>query len=266
MKKLERMRMPEVTASVRDGDRVFVPLGATEQHGPHGPYCTDTLLATAACDRIAERIGGVVAPAVPYGLSGDHHGFPGIPYLSIATFTGVIQDLAKSLVAGGFSSVVFVNGHYSNVMAISAAISEVGDQIPGDALVFGFNYWDTLEPEQLAEYISPATGLHANVGETSATLAVDPDLVDMDSAVREFPEFPIPPTPSMVSSFFFTRSGMTRSVLDSGVWGDPTVATAEKGEVFLDQIAAAGSHFVETIEGLHSAYPRRSLEEYLKTH
>jgi creatinine amidohydrolase len=264
MKELARMRIPEVADAVRAGDRVFVPLGATEQHGPHLAYCTDSLLATEACRRIASIIGGVVAPAVPYGLSGDHLGFPGVPYLSVRTFIGVIQDVARTLASGGFRSIVFVNGHYSNVMAISAAIAEVGEDLPEGAFVTGFNYWDALPPEELAAFIGAEVGLHANVGETSAVLAVDPTLVDMDEALREYPDFEIPATPAMVGAFFFSRMGTTSSVLASGVWGDPRDSTAELGETFLSQIADSGAKFVTAIEGMQAQYPRRTLQDVLR--
>lgn len=254
------MRLPDVEEKVKQHSRVLVPLGSTEQHGAHAPYCTDTLLATEVCRRIARRMGGVVAPGLPYGLSGDHLGFAGVPYISVSTLTGVIQDLARSLAAGGFRQIIFVNGHYTNVLALNAAVSEVGDQLQNGAVAFAFNYWDPLPPEQLNAFLSGEVGLHANIGETSGVLAVDPSLVDMSAAVAEFPDFPIAPTPALVSAFFFSGMGTTHRALSSGVWGDPTKSTAELGETFLSQIEHAAVEFVTGVEETFKAFPARNLD------
>jgi creatinine amidohydrolase/Fe(II)-dependent formamide hydrolase-like protein len=87
---LAECRLPEVEAQLRRSPRILIPLGATEQHGPHAPFGTDSILATAVCIRLATRIDALVAPAVPYGVSGDHRGFPGIPYVSVPTLSAVI--------------------------------------------------------------------------------------------------------------------------------------------------------------------------------
>jgi len=254
---LGNLRLPQVEDHVNGTARVFVPLGATEQHGAHAPYCTDTLLATEVCRRLAARIGGVVAPAVPYGLSGDHKGFAGVPFVSVATLTAIIQDLARSFTAGGFRQVIFVNGHYTNVLALAAAIAEVGDELPENSYAFAFNYWDPLPAEQLAAYLSGEVGLHANIGETSAVLAVDPALVDMSVAAPEFPEFPTTPTPALVSAFFFSGSGTTHRAMPSGVWGDPRGSTADLGRSFLSQIEDAAAEFIFGVQATFESFPAR---------
>lgn len=253
------LRLPQVEEHVNGASRIFVPLGSTEQHGAHAPYCTDSLLATEVCRRLAARLGGVVAPALPYGLSGDHRGFAGVPYLSVATLTAVIQDLALSFTSGGFHEVIFVNGHYTNVLALSAAVSEVGDRLPDGAITFAFNYWDPLPPEQLQAYLSAEVGLHANIGETAAVLAVAPELVDMSVAEPEFPQFPTAPTPALVSAFFFSGTGTTHRAMRSGVWGDPRSATAEMGQTFLQQIELAATQFVQDVEAMFTTFPEREL-------
>ena len=118
--------------------------------------------------------------------------------------TGVVQDVVLSLAGGGFREIILVNGHYTNSIVLSAAIMEVGDQLPNGTIAFPFNYWDALPPDELAEYLGAEVGLHANIGETSAVLAVDESLVDLKLAVREYPDFPVEPTPAMVSAYFFS--------------------------------------------------------------
>jgi len=180
-----------------------------------------------------------------------------VPYLSVNTLTGVIQDLAKSLTTGGFKQVIFVNGHYTNVLAMAAALAEVGDLLPDDSIAYAFNYWDPLPADQLNAYLSGEVGLHANIGETSAVLAVNEALVEMREAVREVPDFPGNPSPALVSAFFFSGTGTTYRAMRSGVWGDPRESTAELGRKFLQQIEDAASEFVIDVEKTFKAFPRR---------
>ena len=258
---LAESTLPEVEEQLRRSPKILVPVGATEQHGPHAPFCTDSLLASEVCRRVAPHIDALVAPAIPYGLSADHHGYAGVPYISVATLTGLVQDLTRSLADGGFREIVFVNGHYTNVVALAAAISEVGHQLPSGTIVFPFNYWDALEDERREAYLGPETGLHANIGETSAVMAIDESLIDLERAVREYPQFPTSPTPAMVAAFFFSGRGTLPRASRSGTWGDPTSSTAEQGHEYLEQIEAACVRFIGEVEALFAAFPSPQPED-----
>jgi creatinine amidohydrolase len=250
--------LPEVEAHLRESAKIVVPVGATEQHGPHAPFGTDAILATEASVRLARRIGALVAPALSYGVSGDHRGYAGVPYLSAGTMTALVQDVVVSLADGGFREIILVNGHYTNSIALHAAIMEIGDRVPRGTIVFPFQYWDALPPDQLAEYLGAEVGLHANIGETSAVMAVDESLVDLGQAVREYPAFPTEPSPAMVAAYFFSARGTLPRASRSGVWGDPTGSTAERGRRYLEQIEEACVRFVEEVEALFEAFPERS--------
>jgi creatinine amidohydrolase len=190
-------------------------------------------------------------------VSGDHHGFAGVPYVSVTTLSGIIRDLAVSLTAGGFKQVVFVNGHYTNSIAIHAALFESADALPADAIVYGLNYWDPLPPEQAEEYLGFRVGLHANIGETSAVMAVDESLIDLDAAVAEYPEFPGGASAPLVSAFFLSGKGRTYRATRSGVWGDPSGSTAGRGRTYLQQIEDACVAFMEGVAGTFELYPER---------
>jgi creatinine amidohydrolase len=254
---LAECTLPEVEAHIRDRGKIVVPVGATEQHGPHAPFGTDAILSTEASVRLARRIGALVAPSLAYGVSGDHRGYAGIPYLSAPTMTALVQDLVVSLAEGGFREIILVNGHYTNVVALHAAIMEIGDRVPKGTIVFPFNYWDALPPNELAEYLGAEVGLHANIGETSAVMAVDESLVDLGKAVREYPAFPSQMTPAMVSAYFFSGRGTLPRASASGVWGDPRDSSAELGRRYLDQIEEACVRFVAEVEALFAAFPER---------
>lgn len=256
-RQLAECRLPDVEAQLARSPRILIPLGATEQHGPHAPFGTDTMLSSEVCARLAPRIDALVAPAVPYGASGDHRGFPGVPYVSVPTLSGIIRDLAVSFAEGGFKYIVFVNGHYTNTIAIHAALFETDDLLPRDVLAYAFNYWDPLPPEQGEAYLGFREGLHANIGETSAVMAVDESLVDLDAAVAEYPTFPGGASLPLVSAFFLSGKGRTYRATRSGVWGDPSGSTADKGRTFLDQIEDACVEFMRGVEQAFAKYPER---------
>jgi len=237
---------PEVRAQIDRSPKVIVPAGATEQHGPHAPMGTDAILATEVGLRIAARIDGLVAPALPYGVSGDHRGFP-VVYLSVPVLTGLIQDVCRSLAETGFREIVIVNGHYTNMLALSGAVAEL-EGLPDGTIVFPFSYWEPLPTDQLNDYLSADAGLHANIGETSAVMAVDESLVDLDHAVAEYPAFPVPPTAPVVAAFFFSGRGTTFRATRSGTWGDPRGSTADRGRRYLDQIEESAVKFVHEVE------------------
>jgi creatinine amidohydrolase/Fe(II)-dependent formamide hydrolase-like protein len=254
---LAECTLRDVETQLQTNPKVIVPVGATEQHGPHAPFGTDTILATEVSARLARRIGAVVAPALSYGVSGDHRGYAGVPFVSARTMTGLVQDVVLSLAGGGFREIILVNGHYTNSIVLAAAIMEVGDQLPSGTIAFPFNYWDALPPDELAEYLGAEVGLHANIGETSAVLAVDESLVDVDRAVREYPAFPVEPTPAMVSAYFFSARGTLPRASTSGVWGDPSRSSAELGRRYLERIEEASVRFVENVESLFRAFPEK---------
>jgi creatinine amidohydrolase len=252
---LSECSLPDVEAQLRESPKVIVPVGATEQHGPHSPFGTDSILATEVSVRLADRIGALVAPTLTYGLSGDHRGYAGVPFVSARTLTALVQDIVVSLAEGGFREIILVNGHYTNSVVLSAAIMEVGEQLPSGTIAFPFNYWDALPSDQLAEYLGAEVGLHANIGETSAVLAVDESLVKLDRAVREYPAFPVDPTPAMIAAYFFSARGTLPRASRSGVWGDPSGSSAELGRRFLEQIEEASVRFVQNVESLFDAFP-----------
>jgi creatinine amidohydrolase len=216
MTELGRSTWPDVPAS---GSTLLVPLGATEQHGPHLPIDTDTRIATAWCQAAASgRDGVLVAPALPYGSSGEHAAFPGTLSIGTEVLTSVLVELVRSAVPP-HGRVVLVNGHGGNHLAVTAAIEvaraegraveAVWPRLPGDA--------------------------HAGRTETSLMLAIDADVVRLDLAVAGTT------TPIRELMDDLIRDGV-RPHSPSGVLGDPAGASAEEGRrllaVLVEQLAA----------------------------
>ena len=125
-----------------------------------------------------------------YGLSYPHVGFTGVAHIRIPTFMALIEDIAVTLAEMGFRRIVFLNGHYDNTYAIAyacaaarAAPARGHPRLPDQLL-------GRHAAGRGGRVLRPANGLHANAGETSAVMAINPDLVDLEAANHEMPPFP----------------------------------------------------------------------------
>ena len=255
---LGEMTDPEVEAFLQSHRTVIVPVGSTEQHGPHAPLSTDVLIPVEVARRVAPRVGALVAPSVNYSLSYPHVGFTGVVHIRIPTFMALIEDVAVSLAEIGFERIVFLNGHYDNTYAIAYACANAADRLPKGARAFPVNYWDGMTPAEAADFFDPSNGLHANRGETSAVLAINPGLVDMDRANEEFPPFPDVTNPAPVhTAFFFSAPGSVYDATHSGTWGDARDSSPEFGERYLGVVTEATVRLLDDIDRTIRAMPRR---------
>jgi creatinine amidohydrolase len=254
--------MPEMTnLDVREyleggGSRmVVVPVGSTEDHGDHGPLWTDVYIPLEVAKRAAVELGALVAPPIGFGLAPDHRGASGLVYLRLETFINLVRDVCVTLSQSGFRKIVLLNGHYVNSWALQYAAANVYDDLPEDVRIYPFPYWQGLKPDQAEQYLSGSAGIHANVGETSAVLAINPDLCDMDR-VRDFvPELgELRTSPfAIIDPVFLATPGSFWSLLEEGggVWGKPSESTAERGEEFLNWATAAVVNLVRDMDDLH---------------
>jgi len=254
------MTNPEVIAFLEKHQTVIVPTGAVEQHGPHGPLLTDVLIPTEIARRIAPRIGALVAPPINYALSYPHVGFPGMMHIRIPTFMALVEDLCVSFANSGFRRIVFLNGHYDNTYAIAYACANAQERLPRNmAQAFPINYWDAFTAEDIDEFSGLKNGLHANLGETSAVLRINPALVDMDRANAEFPPFPDYkiPTGGVHTAYFFSHPGSVYWATKSGTWGDARNSTPEAGERYLEAGVRSTLALLDNIEKTFEAMPPR---------
>ncbi|MFN8721262.1 MAG: creatininase family protein [Rhodospirillales bacterium] len=214
---------------------VILPVASTEQHGPHLATGTDTVLVTEAAMRTARRVAPrmpiVVAPTLWCGLAEHHVAFGGTFTLTHATWMAVLRDLASGLKRQGFRRLLILNGHGGNVTGLDVAATELAHD-PGLPVVVGtyVPIGGTGLPPGILE--TQDTVMHACEAETSMMLAVAPDLVDTrDLAAAKGPGAEPGPAPMLKR----WRSFADRT--PTGVRGDPTRATAAKGEALLDAMA-----------------------------
>ncbi|MEO8037749.1 MAG: creatininase [Betaproteobacteria bacterium] len=221
------------------GAPIFLPVGATEQHGPHLPLGTDALLASAVAAGAAQQVGGIVAPAFCYGFKsqpkcgGGQH-FCGTTSLDAATLAAQVRDAVREFARHGVTRLVIVNGHYENqwflIEGIDLALRELG---PHSALtVMRLEYWDFFTAETLARAFPdgfPGYALeHAAVLETSMMLHYHPDLVRLD-LIPDDPPAQFPPY-----DMYPTR---TDWVPASGVLSSAKNASRDKGAAMAHELA-----------------------------
>ena len=210
------------TGQLRDaGVGVLVPVGSTEQHGPHLPLDTDTRIAVAVATSAAAQLAGryeppmLVGPAVAYGASGEHEGFPGTVSIGTEALATLLLEFGRSAMIWA-DRLVFVNGHGGNVPALRTAVArlryEGRDVCWRSCLVSGGD-------------------AHAGHTETSVLLHISPDAVLIGESRPGNPAPLVDLMPSM-------RSGGVSAVSEVGVLGDPTTATAEDGaRLFAEMVA-----------------------------
>lgn len=180
---LARLTRTEITRRAPAAVAV-VPVGATEQHGPHLPVGTDHLLvetiAARAAIAAAERADVLVAPTLPYGFSAHHVGFGGTVTLSMRTLLGLLEDTCTSLLNCGFRRVFILNGHGGNDELIRVAAREVG--VASRAVVAASSYWIIAWDRLRAAHVDELGRLpgHAGAFETSLLAAAHPGLASGD--------------------------------------------------------------------------------------
>ncbi|WP_128375189.1 mycofactocin biosynthesis peptidyl-dipeptidase MftE [Streptomyces cavernae] len=206
------------TATVPPAAVVLVPVGSVEQHGPHLPLDTDTVIADAVAHRAAEladRPEVVVAPPISYGASGEHQTFTGTSSIGTDALRTVLVELTRS-VRTWAARVVYVNGHGGNLDALEAAVGQL-----------------TAEGHDVAWVACVAEGsdLHAGRTETSLMLHLRPEGVRLERAEAGN-------TASLHELMPQLRAGGVGAVSANGVLGDPSGASADEGKHMLEHMVA----------------------------
>jgi len=235
-----RLKAAEISALAARNAVVILPVGSTEQHGPHLPTQVDTLIAGEIARRAARKIAAttpvVVAPTVWSGLAEHHMSLGGTLSLDFHTFFSLLQCICRSLVRHGFRRILILNGHGGNITALNVAVNELAVELQVPLAVT--TYWHLAKDDFARILERQATVRHACEAETSMLLALAPDLVDMGRAIDAIG----PTTPEItevVGSDAVHRWRSFKARTSHGAIGDPRAANAEKGQCLLDAAAEA---------------------------
>ena len=237
----------------KDGSIVIVPVASIEQHGDHLPVATDTILADAAAhlgaSRVRDELPVVVTPPIWSGLSSHHMPFGGTLTLDFENMLHLVENVGSSALENGFDAILLLNGHGGNMALISAAINAIGSEHPG-VEVLGLSYFYLLASyiEELRD--SDVGGMmHGGEMETSLMLHLRPDLVNDTALEANYTDRKYDlllddlygSGPLGIYSTFADHS-------ETGVIGDPEVASAEKGAAMYD---ALGDEMEELLVAVH---------------
>jgi creatinine amidohydrolase len=264
----EKLTWPEVNDAVEDEKLVLIPVGSTEDHGPHLPLDVDQVLPTTICERVAaDRSDTLLFPTVSQGYLPHHMDYPGGITIDWETFVKRLVDIGVSLAHHGFQRLLFVNGHGSNHHLVEQASRLVNIQYP-DTHAAMLSWWEIDALREIAVEVldgDARSSGHAAELETSMYLHISPDDVDMAAAPRDvsYPETPIFYTTDLVgreapgASTHATMMEWWSTISETGVKGDASIATAEKGEALL-AAAVAG---LDELVGHFQDYPIREIED-----
>jgi creatinine amidohydrolase len=242
----ETMSWPEIEERLKIVDTAILPCGAIEQHGPHLPVDVDYFDAHQMAMDVAmacqEPKPFVLAP-VPYGVSYHHSAFKGTISVTNNALSALIYDIGMSLAKNGIRKLVIFNGHGDNKPTLTYA----AQMINRDAQIFVCVETGETSDVDLFDLIDTHNDAHAGEIETSTSLAMRPELVDMDKAVDE--------TLVLHNEYldFTSDRGVswyvhTQRLSSSGVMGNATKATAEKGKEMWDISVRKMTEFVESIK------------------
>lgn len=236
---MPRASLSELTwteiAGIAPASLLAVPVGSTEQHGPHLPLGTDTAIASELCARLASRRADVViGPSLCFTASGEHAGFPGTLSVGSRVLCDVLVEVGRS--ADAFGGTLFVSAHGGNIGALRSAV----DTLTGESRrVRG---WSAPAP--------PGADAHAGRVETSVMMAIRPDLV------RDLPQAQDGCELALGEIIGALRRSGVRSVSANGVLGDPAASSADLGESILGFWAA---NLESSIDGWPDAGPSEPL-------
>lgn len=238
----------EAQQRTQETDTVLLPVGAIEQHGPHLSLDIDAFDADYLAKKVAEACSDpkpLVLPLVPYGVSYHHNDFAGTISISNEAMARFIYDIGVSLSRNGIKKLVIINGHGDNAPTLNYAAQMI-NRDTGLFVCVDTGESSDLDIEQL---VSTRGDVHAGEIETSTSLAIRPHLVKMEKATKDSVEFQ-----SKYLDFgsanhipWYVR---TKKISENGTLGDPTQATAEKGQAIWEIMIGHLVAFVEEIKGL----------------
>ena len=249
---------PDAERRLAEVDVALLPVGSIEQHGHHLPLDTDAFDADYLCRRVAERCPvprPLVLPPIPYGVAYHHEDFPGTLSVGPETLAKFVYEVGMSAAKHGITKLIIVNGHGGNMPTLQFA----AQMINRDAHIFTFVDTGETSDADVAKLTDTKADVHAGEVETSTSLAVRRGLVNMEEAKRFVPRFSNRYL-DFSSEYSVEWYAHTARISPTGVMGDPTEATVEKGTEIWEIMIGHLVSFVETLKSMTLAeiHQRRS--------
>ena len=225
---LEDLSWKKAEEVLKTYEVVLIALGArTKEHGPHLPLKNDYVMAEYLKNRVMKKVGVVVLPTLQYGYYPAFLEYPGSVSIGAETFKNVIVDICQSMHGYGMKKFYILNTGISTLRPLKKAREELS------ARGIILHYLNLLEVDEKlpSGMLEQEGGTHADEGETSMMLYLAPETVDMSKAAKDYDPRP-------------DRRGLTRNpegeghYSPTGVWGDPTLATKEKGKIIVEATVA----------------------------
>lgn len=243
---LEEMTWEEARDKFKETDIALLPIGSLEQHGPHLPLSTDAFDAYWVAKETAKIVTPpkpAVLPPINYGISYHHMAFPGTISLSPETLISIVYDIACSLVTYGVKELLIVNGHGGNTPALKCA----AQKLTYDKKLLVFIDSGEIASKEHKEILTTPNDAHSGEYETSTSLANREELVKLDKAVKELPQFPSPYlawSSANQVAWVFTTDKLSKS----GVLGDATLASKSKGKKLWEAHIKNLAEFIEQLK------------------
>ena len=247
---------PEVDHAVGQRKVILLPIGSTEQHGPHLPIDVDNLISNSVCMEAGRQAPhrALVAPQISYGYNIHALDYPGTMHIGYEHLIGICLDLCKSFAYHGFKRIVILNGHGGNSAALELASRRA--ILETDALVTSFTWWSLLPADFIAsvrQSAFPGGAGHAGEIETSVYLYLAREKVQMDKAKDHITWYNSRGTSSFQWGDLFGSGPVsvferTSTFTEDGTFGEATLATAEKGKLIFDQAASRLADFVKEFQ------------------
>ena len=223
---LEKLTWKEAEDVIRKYEVVLIALGArTKEHGPHLPLNNDFLMAEFLKKEVIKEVPVIVLPTLQYGYYPSFLEYPGSISINEETFKETIKDICSSMNGYGLKKFYILNTGISTLKPLKSAALELESK----GIVLRYLNLLEIESDYEPDFLQQEGGTHADESETSIMLYMYPEIVDMTKAVKDYDSRP-------------NRRGLTRKpdsegiYSSSGIWGDPTLATKEKGEIITKKL------------------------------
>lgn len=230
----------DVAEYLRDRDTVLVPCGSLEQHWRAAPLACDTIIPVKLCVAAGERTGVAVAPAISYGMSENHMGFPGTVSLRPETLASLVFDVIDSLYCHGFRKILFISGHGGNRGPVERGIEEAFGKCPEARLEYTLYRGLPGAAEKQRELFCPDPGYHVTVTEVSMIWYL------LGRRMPDFQRITFPPEPSPEESL--SRREWKERYPEGGAGSDLSFVSADKGEILFHFLVDSLCGWLEEVE------------------